>query len=207
MSSISKIKKTINIAIKTLQQGNGIILVDGKERENECDIVFPAKKMTIKQMAFTIRYGSGIVCLCLTEKHCKQLKLPMMTKKNTSLWQTGFTVSIEGSRGVTTGVSASDRLKTIKLAVNKNAKPSDICYPGHVFPLKAHPKGILKRRGHTEATIKLMELSGYKPPLGVICELTNEDGSMKKKKDANVFAKKFDIPIVMIDDLFYYLYK
>lgn len=198
-------EQRVKIAIKSLKENRGIIVIDSKNRENESDILFVAKTMTVEQMAFTIRYGSGIVCLCLTEKHRKKLKLPMMVKKNTSKWGTGFTVTIEAAEGITTGVSASDRLTTIKTAIKKNVQPSDLNYPGHVFPLRSHSGGVLLRAGHTEAAIDLIKLAGFNPPLGVICELTNDNGSMKSRMDAILFAKKYDLSVVTIKDLIDYL--
>ena len=126
--------------------------------------------MTVEQMALTIRHGSGIVCLCLTEDRRKQLDLPMMVENNTSAYGTGFTVTIEAASGVTTGVSAADRITTVRAAIADGAKPSDLNRPGHVFPLRAQPGGVLTRGGHTEATIDLVSLAGFKPA-GVLCEL------------------------------------
>ncbi len=151
-------------------------------------------------MAIMIRECSGIVCLCLTEERVEQLELPMMVENNTSANQTGFTVTIEAAKGVTTGVSAADRVTTIKAAIADNAKPADLSRPGHVFPLKANPDGVLARRGHTEATIDLMRLSGLKP-YGVLCELTNPDGTMARLPEVIAFGKKFNMPVLTIEDL------
>lgn len=197
-------QERIQQAIKALQLHQGIILIDNKNRENEGDLVFSCENMTVQQMALTIRYGSGIVCLCITEKKRKKLNLPMMVKNNTSMYNTGFTVSIESAQGVSTGVSAKDRLKTIKTALPDTAKPSDFNKPGHVFPLCAHSGGLLSRPGHTEGSITLMTLAGFKP-MSVICELTNKDGSMAKIKDIMKFSKINNMPILMIDDLILYL--
>lgn len=200
-------QQRISFAINSLKKGKGVIVIDNKKRENECDILFVAEKMTLQQMIFTIRHGSGIVCLCLTQKHCKKLKLPMMVKHNTSKWGTGFTVSIEAAKGITTGVSASDRLKTIKTAISNKVIPSDLHHPGHVFPLCAHPKGIFMRDGHTEAAIELIKLAGYSNPFGVICEITNDNGTMTRDDEIIIFAKTFNIPIVTIEDLIFFLKK
>ena len=152
-------------ALSALQQGNGVLVVDDEDRENEGDLIFSAEKMTPQQMALMIRECSGIVCLCLTEERIRQLALPMMVEHNTSANQTGFTVTIEAARGVTTGVSAQDRITTIRTAIADGAVASDLNRPGHVFPLRARAGGVLTRRGHTEATIDLMKLAGLKPNL------------------------------------------
>ena len=140
-------------ALAALRDGLGVLVVDDEDRENEGDLIFSAEKMTVPQMALMIRECSGIVCLCLTEDRIAQLELPMMVENNTSPYQTGFTVTIEAVDGVTTGVSASDRITTIKTAVADHAKPSDLNKPGHVFPLRARNGGVLTRRGHTEAIV------------------------------------------------------
>ncbi|EGY29028.1 3,4-dihydroxy-2-butanone 4-phosphate synthase [Candidatus Regiella insecticola 5.15] len=159
--------------------------------------------MTKEQMALTIRHGSGIVCLCITDERRKQLELPMMVSQNSSQFQTAFTVTIEAANGVTTGVSAADRLKTIQDAIADNAKPDDLNRPGHVFPLRAEAGGVIKRRGHTEAAIDLAQLAGLKP-FGVLCELTNDDGSMARMPEVIQFAKQHNMPVLTIEDLVSY---
>ncbi|QCO70641.1 3,4-dihydroxy-2-butanone-4-phosphate synthase [Buchnera aphidicola] len=196
----------IQKAILALQSGQGIIILDDEKRENEGDLVFASENMTIEQMALTIRYGSGIVCLCITESKRKQLNLPMMVKKNTSAYRTGFTVTIEASKGISTGVSARDRLTTIKTAIADNAKPSDLNRPGHVFPLRAHKGGILSRAGHTEAAIEIVSLAGFKPA-GVICELTNKDGTMARTPEVIEFSKNKKMQVLTIKDLIFYIKK
>ncbi|PLR36235.1 3,4-dihydroxy-2-butanone-4-phosphate synthase [Chimaeribacter californicus] len=191
-------------AIDALRNGRGVMVLDDENRENEGDMIFAAETMTVEQMALTIRHGSGIVCLCLTEERRQQLELPMMVENNSSQFQTAFTVTIEAAEGVTTGVSAADRITTIRAAVADNAKPSDLNRPGHVFPLRAQNGGVLSRRGHTEATIDLVSLAGFKP-MGVLCELTNDDGTMAHAPEAVVFAKQHDMPVVTIEDLVAYL--
>ncbi|MCV2525832.1 MAG: 3,4-dihydroxy-2-butanone-4-phosphate synthase [Candidatus Lightella neohaematopini] len=198
----NSLQRIIN-AINSFKNGNGVLIIDDEDRENEGDIVFSAENITIEQMAFTIRYGSGIVCLCLTEERRKQLDLNMMVKNNNSRYQTAFTVTIEAAYGVTTGVSAADRVTTIKAAIKDNAKPSDLNRPGHVFPLLAKTGGVLSRRGHTEATIDLTILAGLKP-FGVLCEVINEDGTMARTLDIVNFANKFNIPVITIADLVNY---
>ncbi|KLN97702.1 3,4-dihydroxy-2-butanone-4-phosphate synthase [Moellerella wisconsensis] len=193
----------VELALDALRNGKGVMVLDDESRENEGDMIFAAETMTVEQMALTIRHGSGIVCLCITEERRKQLELPMMVENNSSHYQTAFTVTIEAAQGVTTGVSASDRLTTIRAAITDNAKPADINRPGHVFPLRARDGGVLTRRGHTEATIDLVTLAGFKSA-GVLCELTNDDGSMARAPEVIAFAKQHDMPVVTIDDLVAY---
>lgn len=190
-------------ALDALRNGRGVMVLDDENRENEGDMIFAAETMTVEQMALTIRHGSGIVCLCITEDRRKQLELPMMVSNNSSQFQTAFTVTIEAAQGVTTGVSASDRLTTIRAAIAANAEPSDLNRPGHVFPLRAQPGGVLSRRGHTEATIDLMSMAGFKPA-GVLCELTNDDGSMAHAPEVITFAKQHDMTVLTIEDLVTY---
>ncbi|HIF9530985.1 TPA: 3,4-dihydroxy-2-butanone-4-phosphate synthase [Photobacterium damselae] len=193
----------VEIALNAIRQGKGVLVVDDEDRENEGDIIFAAETLTSQQMTIMIRECSGIVCLCLTEERTKQLELPMMVENNTSANQTGFTVTIEAAEGVTTGVSAADRVTTVKAAIADNAQPSDLNRPGHVFPLKANSNGVLGRRGHTEATIDLMRLAGLKP-YGVLCELTNPDGTMARLPEVISFGEKFDMPVLTIEDLVAY---
>ncbi|NHB92717.1 3,4-dihydroxy-2-butanone-4-phosphate synthase [Photorhabdus cinerea] len=193
----------IECAIDALRDGRGVMVLDNEDRENEGDIIFAAETMTIEQMALTIRHGSGIVCLCLTEERRQQLQLPMMVENNSSPFQTAFTVTIEAAQGVTTGVSAADRITTVRAAIADNAKPSDLNRPGHVFPLCAQPGGVLARQGHTEATVDLVSLAGFKP-VGVLCELTNDDGSMARTPEVVQFAKLHNMPVVTIEDLVAY---
>lgn len=190
-------------AIAALKAGCGVMVIDDEHRENEGDIIFAAQTMTVEQMAQTIRHCSGIVCLCITEERRQQLDLPMMVANNSSQYQTAFTVTIEAAEGVTTGVSAADRLTTIQAAIKDDAKPSDLHRPGHVFPLRAQNGGVLTRRGHTEATVDLVTLAGFKP-VGVLCELTNDDGSMARTPEIIKFARKNSMPVVTIDDLVLY---
>ncbi|HAT1514274.1 TPA: 3,4-dihydroxy-2-butanone-4-phosphate synthase [Morganella morganii] len=190
-------------AIAAIRQGRGVMVLDDENRENEGDMVFAAETITVEQMALTIRHGSGIVCLCLTDERRQQLELPMMVENNSSQFKTGFTVTIEAAHGVTTGVSAADRVTTIRAAVADGAVPADLNRPGHVFPLRAQNGGVLTRRGHTEASVDLAALAGLKP-YGVLCELTNDDGSMARAPEVIVFAKAHDMPVVTIDDLVQY---
>ncbi len=190
-------------ALSALSYGNGVIVTDNENRENEGDVIFPAETLTVEQMAMLIRECSGIVCLCLTDEKIQDLRLPMMVDVNTSPYQTAFTISIEASSGVTTGVSAADRVTTVKAAIRDNAHPDDLRKPGHVFPLRAKSGGVLERSGHTEATVDLMKLAGLKP-YGVLCELANPDGTMAKLSQIISFAQKNDMPVVTVDDLIKY---
>ena len=174
-------------AIESLAAGRGILVVDDEDRENEVDMVFAAETLTEEQMALLIREGSGIVCLCLTPERTLELKLPQMSPVNTNHHGTAFTVSIEAARGVTTGVSAADRVATVRAAVADDARPEDLARPGHVFPLRARPGGVLERRGHTEAVVDLARLAGRRP-CGVLCELTKPDGTMARLPDALAFG-------------------
>lgn len=193
-------KERVEKAINDLQAGKGILLVDDENRENEGDIIYSAEKMTVKDMALMIRECSGIVCLCLTPEKCDSLGLHQMVKDNTSKNQTAFTISIEAKEGVTTGVSAADRIQTIKTAIAPNAKPEDLSHPGHVFPLQAKKNGVLERRGHTEGSVDLVKLAGL-GDTAVLCELTNEDGTMARLPEIIRFATQHDMTVVSVDDI------
>lgn len=206
LSIFGDAEQRVKAAIEAFKQGNGVLVLDDENRENEGDLIFPAETITTEQMAKLIRYGSGIVCLCITDERCKQLDLPPMVQDNTSVNKTAFTISIEAAKGVSTGVSAADRVTTIKAAVADGAKPSDLHRPGHVFPLRAAANGVLERNGHTEAAVDLTRLAGYKEA-GVICEITNDDGSMARTPELVEFVKKFGYPIVTIEDLIAYRMK
>ena len=195
-------ERVIN-AINTFKQGHGVLVLDDEDRENEGDLIFPAETITPEQMTMLVRYGSGIVCLCITDELCQQLALPPMVSDNTSVNKTAFTVTIEAAKGVSTGVSAADRVTTIKTAIADGAKPADLHRPGHVFPLRAENGGLLERRGHTEASVELARLAGFKPA-GVICEITNDDGTMARAPQIVEFAKKFGYVVVTIEDLVEY---
>ncbi|TCJ94036.1 3,4-dihydroxy-2-butanone 4-phosphate synthase [Volucribacter psittacicida] len=197
-------QQRVENAIEAFKQGRGVLVLDDENRENEGDLIFPAQTITVAQMAQLIRYGSGIVCLCLTDEHCQQLDLPPMVANNTSVNKTAFTVSIEAAEGVSTGVSAADRVTTIQAAIKDNAKPSDLHRPGHIFPLRAVAGGVKQRPGHTEASVDLARLAGYKPA-AIICEITNDDGTMARTPEIIKFAKQFDYPVITIEDLIDYL--
>ncbi|MCD8492657.1 MAG: 3,4-dihydroxy-2-butanone-4-phosphate synthase [Geovibrio sp.] len=191
-------------ALMSLKNGGGILVLDDEDRENEGDLIFPAETITPEQMAVLIRECSGIVCLCLTEEKTAELELPMMVQNNTSSYGTGFTVTIEAAEGVTTGVSAADRVTTVRAAIKDGAKPSDLNKPGHVFPLRARKGGVLERKGHTEATVDFMRLAGLRP-YGVLCELTNPDGTMARTPEVLAFGKAHSYPVVTIEDLVSYI--
>ncbi|QOI11327.1 3,4-dihydroxy-2-butanone-4-phosphate synthase [Blochmannia endosymbiont of Colobopsis nipponica] len=199
---ISFIERVDN-AIKALRNGIGVLVTDDECRENEGDMIFAAENMTVEQMALAIRYGSGIVCLCLTESRCHQLELPMMVECNSNRYRTAFTVTIEAAVGITTGVSAEDRLTTIRASIKDGAKPTDLHRPGHVFPLRAQKGGVLSRLGHTEAAVDLTTLAGLKP-FGVLCELTNADGSMSRALEIIEFSNRYGMPVLTIRDLVSY---
>ncbi|MEE6032292.1 MULTISPECIES: 3,4-dihydroxy-2-butanone-4-phosphate synthase [Avibacterium] len=203
LSAFGTPQERVEKAIEAFKQGNGVLVLDDEDRENEGDLIFPAQTIEPAQMAKLIRYGSGIVCLCLSDEICQQLDLPPMVQNNTSVNKTAFTVTIEAAEGVSTGVSAADRVTTIKAAVADNAKPQDLHRPGHIFPLRAAEGGVLKRRGHTEASVDLAVLAGYKPA-AVICEITNDDGTMARTPEIIKFAKEFGYPVMTIEDLVQY---
>ncbi len=193
----------VNAALETLKQGQGVLVVDDEDRENEGDLIFAAESLTNEQMAMLIRECSGIVCLCLDDDKVRQLELPPMVENNSSQYGTAFTVSIEAKVGVTTGVSAADRVTTIKTAIHSNAKPEDLARPGHVYPLRAQPGGVLTRRGHTEATIDLMKLADL-TPAGVLCEVTNPDGTMARLPEIITFAQQHHMPVLTVEDIVEY---
>jgi 3,4-dihydroxy 2-butanone 4-phosphate synthase len=187
-------------AVKDLRCGHPVILVDDFDRENEADLIVAAERISIAAMAMLIRECSGIVCLCLTEETCKRLELPPMVSSNESRFKTPFTVSIEARKGITTGVSAADRVTTIRAAIANNAVASDLTRPGHVFPLRAASGGVLERQGHTEGSVELTRLAGLKPA-AVLSELTNPDGTMAKGTDIKTFAGRHNMVVLSIAEL------
>jgi len=194
---------TIDEALLDIRKGKLVILVDDEDRENEGDLCIAAEKATPQVINFMAKHGRGLVCLSLTEERVRQLQLPLMVSDNTSAFKTAFTVSIEAKRGVTTGISAADRATTILTAIKDGAKPEDLVRPGHVFPLQAKRGGVLVRTGQTEGSVDLARLAGMKPS-GVICEVMNEDGTMSRMPDLEVFAKRHTLKIVTIADLIQY---
>ncbi|GAB1858645.1 3,4-dihydroxy-2-butanone-4-phosphate synthase [Flavobacteriaceae bacterium MHTCC 0001] len=195
---------TIHDAIEDIRHGKVIIVVDDQNRENEGDFVAAAEKVTPEMVNFMATHGRGLICAPLTENRCKELELGMMVNNNTDPMETAFTVSVDlRGNGVTTGISASDRAKTIKALINANTKPFELARPGHIFPLIAKEGGVLRRTGHTEAAIDFARLAGLEPA-GVIVEIMNEDGSMARLPQLVEVAKKFDLKIVSIEDLVAY---
>ncbi len=193
----------ISEIIEEIRLGRMVILVDEEDRENEGDLVLAAQFATAEHINFMARYGRGLICLTLTESRCHQLNLPSMVQKNGSSMRTNFTVSIEAATGVTTGISAADRARTIQAAVAKEASAKDIVSPGHIFPLSAQDGGVLVRAGHTEAGCDLAFLAGLEPA-SVICEILNDDGSMARLPDLMGFAKQHQLKIGTIADLIHY---
>ena len=189
--------------VAELRAGRMVILVDEEDRENEGDLVLAADFVTPEAINFMIRHARGLVCLTLSEEICDRLALPMMTTRNGTSFGTNFTVSIEAAEGVTTGISAADRARTIQVAVAKNAKPDDLVQPGHIFPLRAVKGGVLMRAGHTEAGCDLTEMAGL-TPASVICEIIKEDGTMSRLPDLIEFAKEHNLKIGTIADLIHY---
>lgn len=190
-------------AIEEIRAGRMVILMDDEDRENEGDLCIAAEKITPEIINFMIKYARGLVCLTLTEEKADSLDLMPMVKHNTSPFETGFTVSIEAREGVTTGISAADRAKTILTAVAKDAKPSDLVRPGHIFPLRGRKGGVMVRTGQTEGSIDLARLAGLSPA-GVICEIINEDGTMSRRKELEKFSDEHGIGLCTIADLVEY---
>ncbi|GAA4272092.1 3,4-dihydroxy-2-butanone-4-phosphate synthase [Aquimarina gracilis] len=209
MSQITETTKriklnTIQEAIEDIRQGKVIIVVDDEDRENEGDFLAAAEKVTPEMINFMATYGRGLICAPLTENRCDELKLNMMVGNNTDPMETAFTISVDlKGKGVTTGISASDRAKTVLALTDKETKPHELARPGHIFPLKAKEGGVLRRTGHTEAAIDFARLAGLKPA-GVIVEIMNEDGSMARLPQLVEVAKKFDLKLVSIEDLVAY---
>jgi 3,4-dihydroxy 2-butanone 4-phosphate synthase/GTP cyclohydrolase II len=194
---------TIKEAIDDIKEGRMVILIDDEDRENEGDLTIAAEKITPEAINFMAKYGRGLICLSLTPERVEHLKLPMMADLNTSRFGTAFTISIEAKRGVTTGISAADRAKTIKTAIHPKSKPDDIARPGHIFPLRAQPGGVLQRAGQTEGSVDLSRLAGLNPA-GVICEIMNDDGTMARVPQLATFARKHGLKMVTIKDLIQY---
>lgn len=200
--AISKIEDII----QDIAAGKMVIMTDDEDRENEGDVVIAAEKVTPEAITFMARYACGLVCLSLTEEKARTLNLPLMVKDNTSPYNTAFTVSIEAKRGVTTGISAHDRARTVQVAIDDATTPDDLSKPGHIFPLIARKGGVLRRVGHTEASVDLARLAGLKSA-GVICEIMGEDGRMARLPELEVFAERHGLKIGTIADLIQYRMK
>lgn len=203
LSQFGNPQQRVDAALQALRAGDGVLVVDDEDRENEGDLIYSAEHLTAEQMALMIRECSGIVCLCMTGEKIDSLGLPPMVSDNSSRNGTAFTVSIEARDGVSTGVSAADRVTTVRAATAPGSRPEDLCHPGHVFPLRAAEGGVLSRRGHTEATVDLMELAGLNPA-GVLCELTNADGTMARLPEVVTFAREHGMVVISIEDLVSY---
>ncbi|MEY4768859.1 MAG: hypothetical protein RL637_1498 [Pseudomonadota bacterium] len=189
--------------IAELKQGRMVVIMDDEHRENEGDLIMAASFVRAEDINFMARYARGLICLTLTKKRCQQLKLPLMVDENKTRYSTNFTVSIEAATGVTTGISAADRARTIQVAVAKEAQADDLIQPGHIFPLMAQEGGVLNRAGHTEAGCDLARLAGIEPA-AVIVEILNEDGTMARRPDLELFAQKHGLKIGTIADLIHY---
>ena len=189
--------------VDDIRQGKMVILMDDEDRENEGDIIMAAEKVQAEHINFMARHARGLICLPMTRSRCEQLNLPLMVRDNGSGFGTKFTLSIEATTGVTTGISAADRARTVQAAVAANARPEDIVQPGHIFPLMAEPGGVLRRAGHTEAACDLAALAGCDPS-GVICEIMNDDGSMARRPELEIFARTHGIKMGTIADLIHY---
>ena len=190
----------IAAALAATRAGIPVILLDDFDRENEADLIVAAEKLSVETMALMIRECSGIVCLCLSAERVRELELPPMAIENGSRYGTPFTVSIEARHGVTTGVSAADRVTTIRTAIAADAKPDDLVRPGHVFPLRATPGGVLSRAGHTEGSVDLAIMAGLQPA-AVLCELMNPDGTMMRGEAIERFAEERGFPILTIAEM------
>ncbi|OAH96301.1 bifunctional 3,4-dihydroxy-2-butanone-4-phosphate synthase/GTP cyclohydrolase II [Methylomonas methanica] len=197
---------SIEEIIADLRQGKMVIIMDDEDRENEGDLLMAAAFARPEDINFMAKYGRGLICLTLTRERCQQLRLPLMVTDNNTPYTTNFTVSIEAATGVTTGISAADRALTVQAAVAKNAQPGDLVQPGHIFPLMAQAGGVLNRAGHTEAGCDLARLAGVEPA-AVIVEILNDDGSMARRPDLEVFADQHNLKIGTIADLIHYRIK
>jgi 3,4-dihydroxy 2-butanone 4-phosphate synthase/GTP cyclohydrolase II len=194
---------SIDEALLDIRKGRMVILVDDEDRENEGDLCMASEKVTPQAINFMAKHGRGLICLSLLEEKADELQLYPMVSNNTSTFQTAFTVSVEARRGVTTGISAADRATTILTAITEGTKPEDLVRPGHVFPLRAKKGGVLVRTGQTEGSVDLARLAGLRPS-GVICEIMNDDGTMSRMSDLEIFSKKHNLKIVTIADLIRY---
>ena len=190
----------LDAAVRAIKAGEMVILVDDEDRENEGDLTMAAEMITPEAINFMATHGRGLICLTMTEERIEELQLNMMASNNKSVFETAFTVSIEAREGVTTGISAADRAQTIKVAIDPNKGPKDIVVPGHIFPLRSRNGGVLTRTGQTEGSVDLSKLAGLHPS-GVICEIMNDDGTMARMPDLQIFAEKHGLHIVTIADL------
>ncbi|MGO7540334.1 3,4-dihydroxy-2-butanone-4-phosphate synthase [Rhizobium ruizarguesonis] len=194
----------IEDAISAIASGKMVVVVDDQNRENEGDIVVAADAVTPETIAFMMTHARGLVCIAMEGERLDALDIPLMVPNNTESHKTAFTVSVDYLKGTTTGISAADRAATVSALVDDRAKPADFARPGHIFPLRANPRGVLGRPGHTEAAVDLARLAG-RVPAGVICEVANDDGTMSRLPELTLFAKRHNLPLVTIEDLVAYL--
>ncbi|TAU84033.1 3,4-dihydroxy-2-butanone-4-phosphate synthase [Rhizobium leguminosarum] len=195
---------TIEDAISAIASGKMVVVVDDQNRENEGDIVVAADAVTPETIAFMMTHARGLVCIAMEGERLDALDIPLMVPNNTESHKTAFTVSVDYLKGTTTGISAADRAATVSALVDDHAKPADFARPGHIFPLRANPRGVLGRPGHTEAAVDLARLAG-RIPAGVICEVANDDGTMSRLPELTLFAERHNLPLVTIEDLVAYL--
>lgn len=195
---------TIEDAISAIASGQMVVVVDDQNRENEGDIVVAADAVTPEAIAFMMTHARGLVCIAMEGERLDALDIPLMVPNNTELHKTAFTVSVDYLKGTTTGISAADRAATVRALVDDRAKPDEFARPGHIFPLRANPRGVLGRPGHTEAAVDLARLAG-RVPAGVICEVANDDGTMSRLPELTLFAERHNLPLVTIEDLVAYL--
>ncbi|NKL96501.1 MULTISPECIES: 3,4-dihydroxy-2-butanone-4-phosphate synthase [Rhizobium] len=194
----------IEDAISAIASGKMVVVVDDQNRENEGDIVVAADAVTPETIAFMMTHARGLVCIAMEGERLDALDIPLMVPNNTESHKTAFTVSVDYLNGTTTGISAADRAATVSALVDDRAKPADFARPGHIFPLRANPRGVLGRPGHTEAAVDLARLAG-RVPAGVICEVANDDGTMSRLPELTLFAERHNLPLVTIEDLVTYL--
>ncbi|RSC38501.1 3,4-dihydroxy-2-butanone-4-phosphate synthase [Agrobacterium sp. FDAARGOS_525] len=194
----------IEDAINAISRGEMVIVVDDEDRENEGDIIAASDSITPQQIAFMMNHARGLICVAMPEERLDALDIPLMVSRNTESLKTAFTVSVDYIPGTTTGISAADRAKTVRALVSEGSRPEDFARPGHIFPLRANPQGVLGRTGHTEAAVDLCRLAG-KFPSGTICEIANDDGTMARLPQLEVFAERHGLLVVTIKDLVSYL--
>lgn len=194
----------IEDAIAAIGRGEMVIVVDDQDRENEGDIIVASDAISKESIAFMMNHARGLVCIAMEGERLDELELPLMVPRNTESHKTAFTVSVDYLPETTTGISAADRAATVRALMNPQARPDDFARPGHIFPLRAHPQGVLGRPGHTEAAVDLARLAG-KTPSGVICEVANDDGSMARLPDLEIFAERHNLLLVTIEDLIAYM--
>ena len=196
---------TVDKAIEDIREGRMVIVADDEDRENEGDLVMAAAKVTPDHVNFMTKYGRGLICVALTDERADALDLPLMTQRNTDPQETAFTISVDAHRrfGVTTGISAQDRAKTIEVLTSSNSDPSDLRRPGHIFPLRAKPGGVLRRVGQTEASVDLARMADL-APVGVICEILNEDGTMARRRELKDFAVEHGLRFITVAQMVAY---